>query len=223
MMICSPFTLRSRVLFTPMYSTVPTKSSTCSVSPRTNGRSSVIDSDANRSPRMFCAASATAMPPMPRPASSGSISMPRLLSVSSSTNDQIVIRAMNAMMPSVPAAARSAASVLRCLRSSAASTAVVAHSPICQKLATVNTVSSTRAALGGSSSVCSPRNTEAISRNQTVVRLATCSGISRNSSCGVAARRLYWLRVSRRSNNRMKRTPSAIAPATIQRHAALPK
>ena len=170
MMICSPFTLRSRVLFTPMYSTVPTKSSTCSVSPRTNGRSSVIDSDANRSPRMFCAASATAMPPMPRPASSGWIWMPRLLSVSSSTNDQIVIRAMKPMMPSEPAAARSTANVLRCLRSSAASTAVVAHSPICQKLATVNTVSSTRAALGGSCTVCRPRNTEAISRNQTVVR-----------------------------------------------------
>ena len=122
MMICSPFTLRSRVLFTPMYSTVPAKSSTCSESPRTNGRSSVIDSDANRSPRMFCAASATAMPPMPRPASSGLIWMPRLPSVSSSTNDQIVNRAMKPMMPSEPAAARSTVSVLRCLRSSAAST-----------------------------------------------------------------------------------------------------
>ncbi len=116
---------------------------------------------------------------------------------------------MKPMMPIEPAAARSTASVLRCLRSSAASTAVVAHRPICQKLATVNIVSSTRAALGGSSSVCRPRNTEAINRNQTVVRLATCSGSSRNSSCGVAARRAYCLRASRRSNSSTKRMPNA--------------
>jgi hypothetical protein len=107
MMICSPLTLRSRTLLTPICSTVPLKSSTVMASPTTNGRSSVMDSDASRSPNTFCTASATAIPPMPRPATSVVMLTPRLSSVSSSTSAQISARAMKEMMLMVPAAARS--------------------------------------------------------------------------------------------------------------------
>jgi len=49
-------------------------------SPTLNGLSSAMDSDASKSPSTFCTASAMAMPPMPRPAISVVMLMPRLAS-----------------------------------------------------------------------------------------------------------------------------------------------
>ena len=84
----------------------------------TNGRSSVIDSEANRSPSTFCTARATAMPPIPRPATSAVMSTPRLSSVSSNTSAQMTTFTMNPMMPSDPTAARSVVMLRRRFRSS---------------------------------------------------------------------------------------------------------
>ncbi len=71
MITCSPVTPRSRVLLMPMCSTVPSMSSMRRLSPMTKGLSSAMDMEPNRSPRMVCTASAMAMPPTPRPATSG--------------------------------------------------------------------------------------------------------------------------------------------------------
>ena len=57
-----------------------------------------MDMDASRSPSTVCTASATAMPPMPRPASSGLIWTPRLSSASRNAIAQIASPATNTMM-----------------------------------------------------------------------------------------------------------------------------
>ena len=172
---------------------------------------------------MFCAASATAMPPMPRPARSGLISMPRLSSVSSSTNDQIVARDRNPIIPSELAAARSVVSVSLRFRSSEARTAVVAHKPICQNAAIVKSVSAALLALDESCSVLSPANNAAINVKPIVVRLATCSGSSKSSVRGVARSLVWYERTSRRNNNSATNTTSAIAAATAHCQVVLPK
>ena len=51
MMICSPVSLRNRVVLMPMCSTLPMNASMVRLSPTTKGLSSAIDSEANRSPR----------------------------------------------------------------------------------------------------------------------------------------------------------------------------
>ena len=61
-----------------MCSTEPSTSPTMMKSPTSNGLSNMIDREANRSPRMFCVASATATPPMPRLATSVVILIPKL-------------------------------------------------------------------------------------------------------------------------------------------------
>ena len=77
---CSPDRLRMRVVFKPMYSTVPMWVSTMMKSPITKGLSSRMDSDAKMSPRMFWSAMATAMPPMPKLATRVVILTPGTLS-----------------------------------------------------------------------------------------------------------------------------------------------
>jgi hypothetical protein len=57
-------------------------------SPMTKGLSMTIDSEAKRSPRMFCMARATAIPPMPSPATRVVILIPRLSRVRRMTTDQ---------------------------------------------------------------------------------------------------------------------------------------
>lgn len=59
-------TLRTRVVLRPTCSTVPRYWSTTMKSPITKGLSRAIESDANKSARMFWTASATAIPPIPR-------------------------------------------------------------------------------------------------------------------------------------------------------------
>ena len=107
-MICSPLSLRRRVVLMPMRSTVPVKVSIVRLSPTTNGLSSAIDSEANRSPSTFCSASATATPPTPRPASSAVMLTPRFSSATRISSDQISMRATKLMMSSEPANTRSA-------------------------------------------------------------------------------------------------------------------
>ena len=72
-------------------------------SPISKGRSRTIESEENRSLRMFWVASAMAMPPTPRPATSAVMSMPRLSSEISRTSDQTAMRAGAAMTPMVVA------------------------------------------------------------------------------------------------------------------------
>ena len=79
MTICSPVTERRRVLLIPICSTVPFSSPITMNSPTRKGLSSAIESDAKRSPRTFCTASAIAMPPTPSPATSGMILTPRFV------------------------------------------------------------------------------------------------------------------------------------------------
>ena len=95
MMICSPERLRRRVLFTPMCSTVPEEASTARKSPSPKGLSRAMETEASRSASTLCTASASAMPPMPSPASSGSIFTPRLPSAMSSASPQITREAAN--------------------------------------------------------------------------------------------------------------------------------
>ena len=96
MMICSPLTLRSRVLLMPMCSTVPCMSSTLQRSPRARRACRARSTARRGSPRAsVCTASASAMPPMPRPASSGPIWMPRLSSASSAAMPQMTTLAPN--------------------------------------------------------------------------------------------------------------------------------
>ncbi|MNP27737.1 hypothetical protein D3C76_1206640 [compost metagenome] len=65
-------------------------------SPTSNGLSTAMDNEANRSPRMFCTASATAIPPTPRLATKAVMFTPRLESIASSTTDHNSTRAPHA-------------------------------------------------------------------------------------------------------------------------------
>ena len=102
----SPERLRIRVVLMPIRSTVPDLSPTVTELPTTNGWSSTIASEANRSPRMFWAAKAIAMPPMPRPATRAVTSNPRLLRISRNAIDQTTTRANSWMRSNALAIAR---------------------------------------------------------------------------------------------------------------------
>jgi hypothetical protein len=75
---CSPLTESRRVVLSPMRSTVPVVLSNWITSPRLNGLSNRIESAANRSEKMPCAARPMAMPPMPSPATNAVTLTPRL-------------------------------------------------------------------------------------------------------------------------------------------------
>ncbi len=109
MMICSPLRLRRRVLLMPMYSTLPRKSPTIRKSPTTKGRSRVMDSEANKSPRMFCTAKRDSDAADAEASDQGGDIDAEIVEVSSSTIAQMTTLTMKLMMPSEPAAARSAA------------------------------------------------------------------------------------------------------------------
>ena len=66
-----------------------------SESPSSKGLSRVIDSEARRSPRTVCTASAMAIPPMPRPATSAVMLIPRLSSASRIASPNSTTRAAN--------------------------------------------------------------------------------------------------------------------------------
>ena len=100
-----------RVVLRPMYSTVPSCSPTMMKSPITNGLSMAMDSEAKMSPRMFCTASATAMPPMPRLATSVVMLNPRLSRIISRRTAHSATRAMK---PSTDTVVALAASVSLC-------------------------------------------------------------------------------------------------------------
>ena len=85
MLTSSPVPSRRRVVLRPTLSTRPVISPTTISSPMANGLSNAIASAANRSPRVFCTASATAMPVMPRPVTSAVTLMPKLSSASTIT------------------------------------------------------------------------------------------------------------------------------------------
>ena len=76
----SPVNARTRVVFRPIFSTVPDVVSHRIASPRRNGLSKMIASAANRSLKMPCAARPIAMPPMPSPATRPVTLTPRLSS-----------------------------------------------------------------------------------------------------------------------------------------------
>ena len=90
MMICSPVMLRSRVLFTPMCSTVPCRSSTREEIADAEG---LVERDRQRGEQIARARSARRARRRcrryPSPASSGLISTPRLSSASSTATPQI--------------------------------------------------------------------------------------------------------------------------------------
>jgi hypothetical protein len=94
-MISSPLTLRRRVVLTPMRSTFPLNSPTWIPSPTTNGLSSRIAIDANKSPSTFCSASATAIPPTPSDAMSDVTFCPTASRHRSRTSDQTMSWPMN--------------------------------------------------------------------------------------------------------------------------------
>ena len=89
-MSCSPLRLRRRVLLTPICSTRPVSWPMPSTSPTANGLSNAMEREARRSPSTVCTASATAMPPTPRPVTSAVMFTPRLSRATSSTSVQIV-------------------------------------------------------------------------------------------------------------------------------------
>ena len=111
----SPCRLRMRVVLRPIICTVPATLPTTTKSPTWNGLSTAMDSDANKSPRMFCTARATAMPPTPRLAMKAVMFTPRFDRMASSTtlhskvrspHDMSVAEALTCVMPEDACCAR---------------------------------------------------------------------------------------------------------------------
>ncbi len=93
----SPESERMRVVLRPIRCTVPDSVSMPMASPISNGLSTRMDSDENRSPKIFCSDSATATPPMPKPVKSADTLMPRLVKRMSSTITHKTILVMRLM------------------------------------------------------------------------------------------------------------------------------
>ncbi len=87
-----------RVVFSPTCCTVPAIDSKTMKSPISNGLSSPIASDANRSLRMLCTASATATPPTPRLATKVVTLIPTLARIASSSTDHSTKRSTHAII-----------------------------------------------------------------------------------------------------------------------------
>lgn len=97
-----------RVVLRPITCTVPDTLPTTMKSPTSKGLSTAMASEANRSPKMFCTASATAIPPTPRLAMKAVMFTPTLDKMASSTtlhssvrspHDISVAEALTCVMP----------------------------------------------------------------------------------------------------------------------------
>src|SRR5688572_2017388 len=133
---CSPPRLRIRVVLRPTCSTVPCTLSTVMKSPTTNGLSSTIASAAKRSPRMFCTASAMAIPPIPRPVMSAVTSTPNAPSAITSSTIQSVKRAAYPTACTVARVPLSASPARRRYCSTAKPISPVPQRPACSRTTT---------------------------------------------------------------------------------------
>ncbi len=168
-MICSPEMLRRRVVFSPICSTVPTRSPTVMKSPITNGLSMAIDNEAKMSPRMFCTASAAAMPPMPNPATSAVMSRPRLARIISTAIDQRASRPMKLSMDSVVALEASVSCLSGLICCGHSTRARLPQRAACSNSATTTVPSTTRPALAGRATNWMPIYAARISKNSDLV------------------------------------------------------
>ena len=157
-------------------------------SPTTKGLSTMIDSEAKRSPRMFCTASATAMPPTPRPATSAVTSTPRLSSATSSTIDHSRMRAIRFSAPRLVAAA----ALLATARSREAAiqppTSASIHKPICRHSAMVVTKPRASTPRSGSSSTRVPSSRAGKNSSHSRVRRSMATTASSTRVCERSAR-----------------------------------
>jgi hypothetical protein len=208
--ICSPERLRIRVVFSPMYSTVPSSSPTITKSPITNGLSSTMESEPKRSPSTFCTASATAIPPTPSPARSGVTWMPRFASTMSS---RIVQRNSRPMKPSAfSVVAAAASSWSRCFtpRETTCMMTALPHRPACSATATTTTPRTSASTFPGSTSHRIPNQMATMAMKKNCVRVTSRSG---SPSCGVspAASSASIRDRSRRRVTRFARSSTVIA------------
>ncbi|MNI80245.1 hypothetical protein D3C73_1367620 [compost metagenome] len=99
--ICSPLKLRMRVVFRPICSTVPATSLNTTKSPISKGLSKPMESEAKTSLRMVWIASAMAIPPTPRLATSAVILTPTFARIDNSITDQTTARNISPVITSV--------------------------------------------------------------------------------------------------------------------------
>ena len=159
-----------RVDLSPIICTVPDTPPTTTKSPTSNGLSTAMASDAKMSAKMFCTASATAMPPTPRLAIKAVMFTPTLDRMASTTTLHSRVRRLQDI---------SVADALTCVipldecratyRRTPAAMARMPHSPNCSATATNHSWLNRFSHRPGKSSMPAPSNTATISNRKRLV------------------------------------------------------
>jgi len=207
-----------------MLSTTPSMSSTRRLSPGAKGLSSAIDSEASRSPRMVCTASAIAMPPTPRPATSAVMLTPRLSRAISAATEKMTRRVTNSTMPSEPRAVMSPAAIARCCwRSRPKRTALTPQIATWVQATSTITTSKARSIGAGSASWRSARYRATIQRNRRLVRVISSSSRSTPPGASTPSKRTRCDSTKRRESGSTVKVNRNTASAQAQVRTAFPK